>query len=167
MNMNEYLDFVKRRNGHEPEFLHAAARTSAAAACPAAPDLGPACRVMCYGACCQGDEECAPAPALRCCKRAPGVDYESVPGDLTFGRGVASQTFRVPLVNDGIFEPNRTVVASLSIPQDLTTPGKAGSIRLGDTRDMASLRFTARCLKQLHRDVLSPIVAGRWLEGFD
>ena len=49
----------------------------------------------------------------------------------------------------------------------LTTPGKAGSIRLGDTRDMASLRFTARCLKQLHRDVLAPIVAGRWLEGFD
>lgn len=49
----------------------------------------------------------------------------------------------------------------------LTTPGKTGSIRLGDTRDMASLRFTARCLKQLHREVLSPIVAGRWLEGFD
>lgn len=49
----------------------------------------------------------------------------------------------------------------------LTTPGKTGSIRLGDTRDMAALRFTARCLKQLHREVLSPIVAGRWLEGFD
>ena len=49
----------------------------------------------------------------------------------------------------------------------LTTPGKAGSIRLGDTRDMASLMFTARCLKQLDRDVLSPIVAGRWLDGFD
>ena len=49
----------------------------------------------------------------------------------------------------------------------LTTPGKAGSVRLGDTRDMASLRFTARCLKQLDRDVLSPIIAGRWLDGFD
>jgi len=49
----------------------------------------------------------------------------------------------------------------------LTTPGKAGSVRLGGTRDMASLRFTARCLKQLDRDVLSPIVAGRWLDGFD
>ncbi len=49
----------------------------------------------------------------------------------------------------------------------LTTPGKAGSVRLGDTRDPASLRFTARCLKQLDRNVLTPIVAGRWLEGFD
>jgi pimeloyl-ACP methyl ester carboxylesterase len=49
----------------------------------------------------------------------------------------------------------------------LTTPGKAGSVRLGGTRDMASLRFTARCLKQLDRDVLSPIIAGRWLDGFD
>lgn len=49
----------------------------------------------------------------------------------------------------------------------LTTPGKPGSIRLGDTRDMASLRFTARCLKQLDREVLAPIVSGRWLDGFD
>ncbi len=49
----------------------------------------------------------------------------------------------------------------------LTTPGKAGSVRLGDTRDMAALRFTARCLKPLDREVLSPIIAGRWLEGFD
>ena len=49
----------------------------------------------------------------------------------------------------------------------LTTPGQAGSIRLGETRDMASLRFTARGLKQLDREVLAPIIAGRWLEGFD
>ncbi len=49
----------------------------------------------------------------------------------------------------------------------LTTPGKTGSVRLGDTRDMTSLRFTAKCLKELDRDVLAPIVAGRWLEGFD
>lgn len=49
----------------------------------------------------------------------------------------------------------------------LTTPGKAGCVRLGDTRDPASLRFTARCLKQLDRNVLTPIIAGLWLEGFD
>ena len=49
----------------------------------------------------------------------------------------------------------------------LTTPGQAGSIRLGDTRDIAALRFTARCLKPLDREVLAPIIAGRWLEGFD
>lgn len=49
----------------------------------------------------------------------------------------------------------------------LTIPGQAGSIRLGDTRDLASLRFTARCLKPLDRNVLAPITAGRWLEGFD
>lgn len=49
----------------------------------------------------------------------------------------------------------------------LTTPGKAGSVLLGDTRDIASLRFTASCLKQIDREVLAPIVAGRWLEGFD
>jgi pimeloyl-ACP methyl ester carboxylesterase len=49
----------------------------------------------------------------------------------------------------------------------LTTPSKAGSTRLGDTRDMTALRFTARCLKLLDREVLRPIVERRWLEGFE
>lgn len=49
----------------------------------------------------------------------------------------------------------------------LSIPGQTMSVKLGDTRDPASLHFTARCLKQLDRDVLSPIVAGHWLDGFD
>ena len=49
----------------------------------------------------------------------------------------------------------------------LTTPSKAGSVRLGDTRDMASLRFTARSLSQLAPEVLQPIIDGTWLRGFD
>lgn len=39
--------------------------------------------------------------------------------------------------------------------------------RLGDLRDLASLRFAAACLKQVAHDVLEPIVAGRWLAGYD
>ena len=38
---------------------------------------------------------------------------------------------------------------------------------LGELRDALSLRFTARCLKMLDPDVLEPIVAGQWLEGYD
>lgn len=43
---------------------------------------------------------------------------------------------------------------------------QATRTRLGDTRDAASLRFTAACLKRLDPAVLEPIVHGRWLEGF-
>jgi pimeloyl-ACP methyl ester carboxylesterase len=39
--------------------------------------------------------------------------------------------------------------------------------RLGDVRDPAQLRFLASCLKRLDPAVLQPIVAERWLEGYD
>lgn len=41
------------------------------------------------------------------------------------------------------------------------------SLKLGDVRDAASLRFGAACLKQIDPAVLQPITAGRWLEGYD
>ena len=49
----------------------------------------------------------------------------------------------------------------------MTTPGSGPSVRLGDIRDAASLRFAASCLRVLHWDVFTPIIAGRWLEGYD
>lgn len=52
---------------------------------------------------------------------------------------------------------------------DVTTedPTSGASIRLGDVRDAASLRFTARCLSQLDPRVFEPIIASRWLEDYD
>lgn len=49
----------------------------------------------------------------------------------------------------------------------LTTPGSPRSERLGDLRDAASLRFSARCLKRVDPDVFTPILAGEWLDGYD
>lgn len=46
-------------------------------------------------------------------------------------------------------------------------PETGESQRLGDLRDKAALRFTADCLACLDPKVLEPIVAGRWLEGYD
>lgn len=47
-------------------------------------------------------------------------------------------------------------------------PGPGGNtIRLGDTRDAASLRFMARCLKNVDPEVYDPIVSGRWLDGYE
>ncbi len=46
-------------------------------------------------------------------------------------------------------------------------PGSGIRTRLGDSRDAASLRFTASCLKRLDPATLDPIVNGHWLAGFD
>lgn len=46
-------------------------------------------------------------------------------------------------------------------------PQGNGTIRLGDIRDATSLRFTARCLQDLDPEVLTPLIEGRLLEGFD
>jgi pimeloyl-ACP methyl ester carboxylesterase len=41
------------------------------------------------------------------------------------------------------------------------------TLRLGNLRDAAQLRFMAGCLAQLDPKVLEPIVQCRWLDGFD
>lgn len=41
------------------------------------------------------------------------------------------------------------------------------TVRLGDVRDAAALRFTASCLAQLDPRVFEPIVAGQWLDDYD
>jgi pimeloyl-ACP methyl ester carboxylesterase len=41
------------------------------------------------------------------------------------------------------------------------------SVRLGDLRDGTSLRFTARCLRQIDPEVLTPVLERRLLEGCD
>jgi pimeloyl-ACP methyl ester carboxylesterase len=43
----------------------------------------------------------------------------------------------------------------------------AETVRVGDLRDAAALRFVARCLEQLDPDVLTPVIEGHWLDGFD
>jgi pimeloyl-ACP methyl ester carboxylesterase len=46
-------------------------------------------------------------------------------------------------------------------------PGDGEIVRLGQLRDATSLRFTAKCLTLADPDVLSPIVEGHWLDGYD
>lgn len=47
-------------------------------------------------------------------------------------------------------------------------PGPRGGFRLlGDIRDRASLAWSAQCLSMLDAEVLTPVVEGRWLDGYD
>lgn len=49
---------------------------------------------------------------------------------------------------------------------ELPAPG-GGTIRLGDVRDAAALAWSASCLARLDPEVLTPVIAGRWLDGYD
>lgn len=46
-------------------------------------------------------------------------------------------------------------------------PGTRERVRLLDVRDATSLRFSALGLTRLDPEVLEPVIAGRWLEGYD
>lgn len=46
-------------------------------------------------------------------------------------------------------------------------PGRSETVTLGSLRNEVALRFSAACLKQLDRDVLTPAIAEQWLDGYD
>jgi pimeloyl-ACP methyl ester carboxylesterase len=47
----------------------------------------------------------------------------------------------------------------------MSAPGSPRTVRLGDVRDATSIRFMARCLRDLDPEVLTPLLEARWLEG--
>ncbi|MBI3879173.1 MAG: alpha/beta hydrolase [Verrucomicrobia bacterium] len=51
---------------------------------------------------------------------------------------------------------------------DIRLPFPGGvTKRLGDLRDRAALRWGAECLAKLDPEVLTPLIEGRWLDGYD
>jgi pimeloyl-ACP methyl ester carboxylesterase len=51
---------------------------------------------------------------------------------------------------------------------DIRLPQKDGTFkRLGELRDRANLHWSAQCLAHLDPQVLTPIIEGRWLDGYD
>ena len=51
---------------------------------------------------------------------------------------------------------------------DIRLPASGGGFkRLGELRDRASLAWSAQCLSQLDPGVLTPVIEGRWLDGYD
>ncbi|MDH4477887.1 MAG: alpha/beta hydrolase [Verrucomicrobiaceae bacterium] len=51
---------------------------------------------------------------------------------------------------------------------DIRLPASGGGFkRLGELRDRASLAWSAQCLSQLDPEVLTPVIEGRWLDGYD
>ena len=59
-------------------------------------------------------------------------------------------------------------MAEIRMPKMLEGGGlSTETVRLGSTRDATALRFGARCLLDVDPGVLTPIIDGRWLDGYD
>lgn len=110
----------------------------------------------------------AAAVAAACPDRVRAVVLEDPPA-AAFLRDVSGTPWHAvwsgmrPLA--GSREPTAAVARRLAeVRQPL--PG-GGEARLDQLRDAASLRFSAACLRDLDPDVFTPLLAGRWLDGFD
>lgn len=62
---------------------------------------------------------------------------------------------------------DRSVEAIAAELAEIRLGPTADAKRLGDVRDAASLRFSAKCLQSVDPDVFTPLIAGRWFEGYD
>jgi len=105
--------------------------------------------------------------AAECPKKIAGVVLEDPPFH-TMGENIAATPYRAQFA--GMQEVARRggeVEAMTDALANIRLPGPNGEVRLGDTRDRASLRFSAQCLVQIDPEVFTPLVAGTWLEGFD
>jgi hypothetical protein len=57
-----------------------------------------------------------------------GSDYTgNSPGTATFGAGAAATTITLPTVDDSVFDPNETIVATITVPTGYTLSGSASA----------------------------------------
>jgi pimeloyl-ACP methyl ester carboxylesterase len=98
-----------------------------------------------------------------------GVVFEDPPFEM-MGRRIAETSYL------SLFRAYRDLLDSTDSVDALSAalaevpiavPGTGRFVRLGDQRDPASLRWLASCLRQIDPDVLTPLIEGRWLDGFD
>jgi hypothetical protein len=61
-----------------------------------------------------------------------GVDYTATSGTLTFGIGIATQTFDIPITGDAIDEPNETLNVTLSTPVNATIADGTAVVTIND-----------------------------------
>lgn len=110
----------------------------------------------------------AAAVAAELPDRVRGIILEDPPFH-TMGNRIAGTAWQAQFLgmraaaeNGGSVEEITDALADIRLPT-----GGGGHKRLGDVRDRASLAWSAQCLSQLDPEVLTPVVEGRWLDGYD
>jgi pimeloyl-ACP methyl ester carboxylesterase len=104
--------------------------------------------------------------AAECAELIAGAVLEDPPFH-TMGRGIAETPYRAQFT--GMKEVARQGGELLAMTEALAAiqlPTPQGHVRLGDVRDRASLQISAECLVHVDPEVFTPLIAGRWLEGF-
>jgi pimeloyl-ACP methyl ester carboxylesterase len=84
------------------------------------------------------------------------------------GRRIGGSTWEALFV--GLRDARRRgggVPALAAAIAEIRLPAGARTVRLGDVRDAAALSWHAECLSRLDPEVLTPVIEGRWLEGYD
>jgi pimeloyl-ACP methyl ester carboxylesterase len=110
----------------------------------------------------------AAAVAAELPDRVRGIILEDPPFH-TMGNRIAGSTWQAQFT--GMREAARkggSVEEITDALADIRLPASGGAFkRLGDLRDRASLAWSAQCLSQLDPEVLTPVIEGRWLDGYD
>jgi len=110
----------------------------------------------------------AAAVAAELPHRVRGIILEDPPFH-TMGNRIDGSAWQTQFI--GMREAARrggTVVAITDALADIRIPVSGGGFkRLGELRDRSSLNWSAQCLCQIDPELLTPVIEGRWLDGYD
>ena len=110
----------------------------------------------------------AAAVAAELPDRVRGIILEDPPFH-TMGTRIAGSTWQALFLGmKAAAEAGCGTEAITGALAEIHLPASGGGFkRLGDLRDRASLAWSAECLRQLDPKVLTPVIEGRWLDGYD
>lgn len=110
----------------------------------------------------------APAVAAELPERVRGLILEDPPFH-TMGNRIAGTAWQAQFLGmrDAARKGGNVEQITEALP-DIRLPASGGGFqRLGDLRDRASLAWSAQCLARLDPEVLTPVIEGRWLDGYE
>jgi pimeloyl-ACP methyl ester carboxylesterase len=110
----------------------------------------------------------AAAVAAELPDRVCGIILEDPPFH-TMGNRIAGTAWQAQFIGmKAAAEAGGSAEAITDALADIRLPVSGGGFkRLGELRDRASLAWSAQCLSQLDPGVLTPVIEGRWLDGYD
>ena len=100
--------------------------------------------------------------------RVRGIVLEDPPFH-TMGNRIVGSAWQTQFI--GMREAARrggNVIAITDVLANIQIPVNGGGFkRLGELRDRSSLNWSAQCLSQIDPELLTPVIEGRWLDGYD
>lgn len=102
--------------------------------------------------------------AVECPEQMAAIVLEDPPFH-TMGRDIATTPYLAQFT--GMAQVARRGDDVAGMADGLAAIRLSPTVRLGDVRDRASLELSAEFLAQVDPDVFTPLVAGRWLDGFE